>query len=40
MFAKGSPLQWQTTVGSTWIEAIIDGRDELIANHLWLLEEC
>jgi hypothetical protein len=38
-FAKGTPLEWQMTVGLTWIETIIDGRFELIANHLWLLEE-
>lgn len=38
-FAKGAPLQWQTTVAFTWIESIIDGRHDLIANHLWLMEE-
>jgi len=38
-FAKGTPLEWQTTVALTWIETIIDGRFDLIANHLWLHEE-
>lgn len=38
-FAKSAPLQWQTTTALTWIESIIDGRYDLIANHLWLLEE-
>ena len=38
-FAKGAPLQWQTTVALTWIETIVDGRYDLIANHLWHIEE-
>lgn len=38
-FAKSAPLQWQTTIALTWIETIIDGRYDLIANHLWYLEE-
>jgi hypothetical protein len=38
-FAKSAPLQWQTTIALTWIETIIDGHYDLIANHLWLLEE-
>jgi hypothetical protein len=38
-FAKGAPSVWQTTVALTWIETIIDGRFDLVANHLWLLEE-
>lgn len=38
-FAKGTTSEWQTTVALTWIETIIDGRFDLIANHLWLLEE-
>jgi hypothetical protein len=38
-FAKSAPLQWQTTTALTWIESIVDGRYDLIANHLWLLEE-
>lgn len=38
-FAKGAPLQWQTTVAFSWIETIIDGRHDLIANQVWLLEE-
>lgn len=38
-FAKGAPLQWQTTVALTWIETIVDGRYGLIAHHLWHLEE-
>ncbi|QIR69884.1 hypothetical protein [Kocuria sp. KD4] len=38
-FAKGTTPEWQTTVALTWIETIIDGRFDLIANRLWLLEE-
>ncbi|WP_280424408.1 hypothetical protein [Nocardia carnea] len=38
-FAKCAPLQWQTTTALAWIESIIDGRYDRIANHLWLLEE-
>lgn len=38
-FAKSAPLQWQTTTALKWIESIIDGRYDLIANHLWFLEE-
>ena len=38
-FAKGTTLEWQTTIALTWIETIIDGRFDLCANHLWLLEE-
>jgi len=38
-FAKSAPLQWQTTIALTWIETIVDGHYDLIANHLWLLEE-
>ncbi|WP_143467020.1 ATP-binding protein [Lentzea kentuckyensis] len=38
-FAKSAPVRWQTTTALTWIESIIDGRYDLIANHLWLLEE-
>jgi len=38
-FAKGATLQWQTTVALRWIESIVDGRYDLIANHLWHLEE-
>ncbi|WP_344755121.1 hypothetical protein [Leifsonella bigeumensis] len=38
-FAKGAPLAWQTTAALTWIETIIDSRFDLIANHLWHLEE-
>ncbi|GAB3582353.1 hypothetical protein GCM10027406_25010 [Leifsonia lichenia] len=38
-FSKGATSEWQTTVAFTWIETIIDGRFDLIANHLWLLEE-
>lgn len=38
-FAKSALLQWQTTTALTWIESIIDGRYELIANHLWFLGE-
>jgi hypothetical protein len=38
-FAKSAPPQWQTTTALTWIESIVDGRYDLMANHLWLLEE-
>lgn len=38
-FAKGAPLQWQTTVALSWIETIIDGRYDRIANHLWFIED-
>lgn len=38
-FAKSTTLEWQTTVALTWIETIIDGRFDLSANRLWLLEE-
>lgn len=38
-FAKGAAVQWQTTVAMEWIEAIVDGRYDLMANHLWYLEE-
>lgn len=38
-FAKGTTSDWQTTIALTWIETIIDGRFDLIANHLWYLEE-
>jgi hypothetical protein len=38
-FGKSAPLQWQATVALTWIESIVDERYDLIANHLWLLEE-
>lgn len=38
-FAKGAPLEWQATVGLTWVEEIIDGRFSQVANRLWLTEE-
>jgi hypothetical protein len=38
-FAKSAPLAWQTTSALTWIEAIIGGRFDSIANHLWDLED-
>ncbi|HEY5221894.1 MAG TPA: hypothetical protein VIJ18_02425, partial [Microbacteriaceae bacterium] len=38
-FAKGVPLDWQTSIALTWIETIIGGRYDLIANHLWYLED-
>lgn len=38
-FAKSAPSEWQRTAALTWIETIADGRFDLIANHLWLLEE-
>ena len=33
------PEGWQTTVAFAWIETIIDGRYDLIANRLYYLEE-
>ncbi|MGY2011285.1 hypothetical protein ACW9HC_30290 [Nocardia gipuzkoensis] len=38
-FARSATLQWQTTTALSWIELIIDGHYNLIANRLWLLEE-
>ncbi|MCT1830425.1 hypothetical protein [Brevibacterium luteolum] len=38
-FAKGASREWQTTVALEWIETIIDGRFDLFANRLWILEE-
>lgn len=38
-FGKSAPRAWQTTVALTWIEKIIDGRYDLIANRLYYLEE-
>jgi hypothetical protein len=38
-FAKSAPRQWQAEIALAWIEVIVDGRYDLIANHLWLLEE-
>jgi hypothetical protein len=37
--SHGTTPAWQTTVALTWIDSIIDGRFDLIANHLWLHEE-
>ncbi len=38
-FAKSAPVRWQTATALKWIESIIDGHYDLVANHLWLLEE-
>jgi hypothetical protein len=38
-FARSSPFDWQMSVALTWIEMIIGERFDLIANHLWYLEE-
>lgn len=38
-FGKSAPRTWQTTTALSWIEAIIDGRYDLIANHLFYAEE-
>lgn len=38
-FGKSAPRAWQTTVALAWIETIIDGRYDLIANRLYYLEE-
>lgn len=38
-FGKSAPRAWQTSVEFEWIETIIDGRYDLIANRLYYLEE-
>lgn len=38
-FGKSAPRAWQTSVALDWIETIIDGRYDLIANRLYYLEE-
>lgn len=38
-FGKSAPMAWQTSVALDWIETIIDGRYDLIANRLYYLEE-
>jgi hypothetical protein len=38
-FARCAPVAWQVSVALDWIERIIDGRYELMANHLWFLED-
>jgi hypothetical protein len=38
-FGKSAPRKWQTTVALDWMETIIDGRYDLIANRLYYLEE-
>lgn len=38
-FAKGTSPEWQTTLALDWIETILDGHSDIIANHVWLLEE-
>lgn len=38
-FGKCAPRTWQTTTELSWVEAIIDGRYDLVANHLFYAEE-
>ncbi len=38
-FSKSAPINWQTTTALEWIETIIDERYDLIANHLYYLED-
>jgi len=38
-FGKGAPIGWQATTAFVWIESVIDRRFDLIANHLFFLEE-
>ncbi|MFA4083707.1 MarR family transcriptional regulator [Mycobacteroides salmoniphilum] len=38
-FGKSAPRAWQTSVALDWIETIIGGRHDLIANRLYNLEE-
>ncbi|ODR19213.1 hypothetical protein [Mycolicibacterium porcinum] len=38
-FGKSAPRTWQTSVALDWIETIIGGRYDLIANRLYYLEE-
>jgi hypothetical protein len=38
-FGKSAPRAWQTTVALAWIEKIIAGRYDLIANRLFYFEE-
>jgi hypothetical protein len=38
-FGKSAPIEWQTRVAFAWIESVIDGRFDLIANRLYYLEE-
>lgn len=38
-FGKSAPRTWQTSVALDWIETIIGGRHDLIANRLYYLEE-
>lgn len=38
-FARSAPVAWQTTIAFAWIERVIDGRYDLIANRLYCLEE-
>ncbi|GGN15750.1 hypothetical protein GCM10011609_65480 [Lentzea pudingi] len=37
-FARSAPPRRHATTALTWIETIADGRHDLQANHLWLLE--
>lgn len=38
-FGKSAPKAWQTTVALDWVETIIDGCYDLMANRLYYLEE-
>lgn len=38
-FGKSASMAWQTTAAFAWIETVIGGRFDLIANRLYLLEE-
>jgi hypothetical protein len=38
-FGKSAPRAWQTSVALDWIETIVGGRYDLIANRLYYLEE-
>jgi hypothetical protein len=38
-FGKSAPRAWQTSVALDWIETIVGGRFDLIANRLYYLEE-
>lgn len=38
-YARGAAIDWQTSVGFSWIETVIDGRFDLMANRLLYVEE-
>lgn len=38
-FGKSAPWTWQTTTAPSWIEAIVSGRYDLVANQLFHAEE-